>query len=268
MRQKAGGRNEMDDLQKERALELVEHLESAGMTCGLLVVRGTVVLGCPGAPYNDSPLMTFNETDLHNAAALDLLERKRMVTQTFPAAGSYEWESCVAKRAAGRTKSVVMLATPHLLNRVPANDETLGLEKCLRYLRDRLRPQIVMEEWSEEKGESVAKAFAGESNPALLWRNVGTPDQTQYRTFGCIKHPGYHGALKPYDPEHDPDAPWMEEYGPFENQQNRECRMAENVRAEMERYETGLFVLGRAHLHSVFGKLRCLGFKVVAFSWL
>jgi hypothetical protein len=59
----------------------------------------------------------------------------------------------------------------------------------------------------------------------------------------------------------------MYEYGPFENQENRERRMAENVSAEMEKYETGLFILGTAHLHSVFGKLQSLGFKVVAFSW-
>jgi hypothetical protein len=60
----------------------------------------------------------------------------------------------------------------------------------------------------------------------------------------------------------------MHEYGPFENQEAREKRMAENVEAEMAHYEAGLFVLGTAHLHSAFGKLRCLGFKVTAFYWL
>jgi hypothetical protein len=60
----------------------------------------------------------------------------------------------------------------------------------------------------------------------------------------------------------------MCEYGPFERQENRERRMAENVQAEMENYESGLFILGLAHLHSVFGKLHSLGFKITAFSWL
>ena len=93
--------------------------------------------------------------------------------------------------------------------------------------------------------------------------NVGTPDEPQYRTYdGYIKHPGYNGTL----PDYDPDGPWLNEYGPFENQENRERRMAENLRTEMENHETGLIILGTAHLHSVFGKLQCLGFRVVAFA--
>jgi len=74
----------VDDLHKKRARNLVEHLERAGMNCGLLAVQGTVVLRCPGSPYTQTPLMVFDETDLHNAVALDLLEKKTMVTHTFP----------------------------------------------------------------------------------------------------------------------------------------------------------------------------------------
>ena len=81
----------MDDSQEERARELVEQLEKAGMNCGLLAVQGTVVLRCPGAPYTDTPMMMFDETDLQNAVALDLLE-KRKVT------GSYEWEWYALKK--------------------------------------------------------------------------------------------------------------------------------------------------------------------------
>jgi hypothetical protein len=60
----------------------------------------------------------------------------------------------------------------------------------------------------------------------------------------------------------------MREYGPFEKEETRENRMAMNVQAEMENYETGPLILGLAHLHSVFGKVQSLGFKVTAFSWL
>jgi len=66
----------------------------------------------------------------------------------------------------------------------------------------------------------------------------------------------------------DPDAPSLSEYGPFENQEAREDGMAKNVQSAMEKYQTGLFLLGLAHLHSMIGKLRALGFKVTAFSWL
>ncbi len=91
----------MDDLHKKRAFELVEHLERAGMNCGLLAVQGTVVLRRPGSVCTDTPMM-FDETDLHNAVALDLLEKKTMVTQTYPPAGSYEWEWYVTKKATAK----------------------------------------------------------------------------------------------------------------------------------------------------------------------
>jgi len=160
-------------------------------------------------------------------------------------------------------KTVVMLGTAHLLYQVREDDRTAELQKCLDCLKRKLGTQVVLEEWSEKKKDSVAKAFAPKLG--LPWVNVGTPDEPQYWTCtGNVNYPGYNGAALP---EYDPYAPGMIEYGPFENQENRECRMVENVRAEMEKYETGLFILGTAHLHSLITKLRPLGFKVVAFSW-
>lgn len=69
---------------EKRARQLVDMLESAGLNCGLLVIRKTVVMRCPGSPYTDSPTM-YDEADLNNAIELNLLE-KRKVT------GGYEWE--------------------------------------------------------------------------------------------------------------------------------------------------------------------------------
>ena len=156
-------------------------------------------------------------------------------------------------------KTIVMLGTAHLL---PGNDRIAGLEKCLDYLICSFGAQVMMEEWSENQKESVVKSFAIKSEQQ--WANVGTPDEKQYWTYpGPINYPGYDGTL----PSYDPDAPGMYEYGPFENQENRERRMAENVRVVMEKYEIGLFILGTAHLHSLLGKLQSPDFKVVAFSW-
>src|SRR5271157_911025 len=131
-------------------------------------------------------------------------------------------------------KSVVLLATVHEFQKL-GNDRNPELEKRLAYLRSKLGAHIVMEEWSETQGESFAKGFAATSG--LPWANVGTPDETQYHTYncsGCVKYPGYDGTLKPYDPARDPNAPWMNEYGPFENQENRERRMATTVQTEMK----------------------------------
>jgi hypothetical protein len=79
----------MDDSQEGRARELVEELERVGGRCGLLAVQGSVVMRCPGAPYTDSPLMSFDETDLQNAIALDLLEKRKVKERTE---GKLEWE--------------------------------------------------------------------------------------------------------------------------------------------------------------------------------
>lgn len=168
-------------------------------------------------------------------------------------------------------KSVVILATVHEYQ-VLGNARNSELEKRLDYLISKFGAQIVMEEWSENQRECIAKGFATKLD--LHWANVGTPDEPEYRTYTKpINCPGYDGTLQL--PEFaDGDelqhwmAPEMDEYGPFENQEAREDRMTKNVQAETENYESGLFVLGLAHLHSIFGKLRSLGFKVTAFSWL
>jgi hypothetical protein len=158
-------------------------------------------------------------------------------------------------------KSIVMLATVHQYQML-RNDGNSELEKRLDYLRSKFSAQTVMEEWSEKKGESFAKAFATKSG--LHWANVGTPDEPQFRTYwGLIHYPGYNGTL-----QHDPHAPSLDEYGPFENQEGSENWMVKKVQVEMENYETGLFILGVAHLHSLFAKLRSLGFKVTGYSWL
>src|ERR1700674_4632988 len=80
----------MNGFKERPARKLVEQLESSGMNSGLLAVQGSVVLRCPGSPYTDTPMM-FDETDLQNAVALDLLE-KRKVT------GSFDWEWYVSRR--------------------------------------------------------------------------------------------------------------------------------------------------------------------------
>jgi hypothetical protein len=158
-------------------------------------------------------------------------------------------------------KSIVILATTHE-NQIVGNARSSGLEQRVDYFKSKLGVQIVMEEWSKKKGKSAAETFTNKSG--FPWANVGTPDEPQFRTYrGPVNYPGYDGTVPS-----DPDAPPLSEYGPFENQEAREDRMAKNVQSAMEKYQTGLFLLGLAHLHSMIGKLRALGFKVTAFSWL
>jgi hypothetical protein len=78
----------MDGSQEKRARKLVEMLKSAGEHHGLLVVQGNVVIR-DGVECADSPAM-FEETDLQNAIALDLLEERKV-------SGSVNWEWYVAR---------------------------------------------------------------------------------------------------------------------------------------------------------------------------
>jgi hypothetical protein len=67
----------------KRAREMVEMLRAAGMNCGLLVQQGVVVLRRPGSPYSDTPTK-YDETDLKNAIALNLIEERTV-------SGTLDW---------------------------------------------------------------------------------------------------------------------------------------------------------------------------------
>jgi hypothetical protein len=86
-----------------------------------------------------------------------------------------------------------------------------------------------------------------------------------FRTFtnATIDYPGHDGTLGPC-----PDAPPIREYGSLTNQENREVRMAQSIRTEMEEHNSGLLVVGFAHLHSMSMKLHAARFNVAAYSWL
>ena len=171
-------------------------------------------------------------------------------------------EEAIAEKSmhAKAMKTVVMLATFHEWQTL-GHDRNSALQERLAYLISKFGVQTVMEEWSE-KHESFAKAFA--TKTGLHWADVGTPLEPSFQTYyGPINFPGHDGTL-PYDP----DSPSLNEYGPFENQEARENYMANNIKAEMEGYKTGAFILGVAHLHSLLAKLRSYGFRVVAYSWL
>ena len=149
-------------------------------------------------------------------------------------------------------QTIVMLATVHEYQR-EVSIASSELQECLEVLSRKFGVEIVMEKWSEDVGRSVPQQM---KKFRLRWANVGTPNEERFQTY-----------TGPTDPLH-PEFPPMDKYGPFEKQEAREIQMAKNVQSEMEGHKTGLFVLGLAHLHSMFGRLRSLGFEVEAFSWI
>ncbi len=88
--QKVDVKGVMEAHLEKRARRLVDVLESAGSGCGLVVMQGTVVMRCPGAPYRDSPTR-YDEADLNNAIELNLLEKRKMMTSNRTGSSEWEW---------------------------------------------------------------------------------------------------------------------------------------------------------------------------------
>jgi hypothetical protein len=80
----------MDKYQEGRARKLVNQLERTGSDCGLVVVQGAVVTRFPGAPYTDTPT-AFDEIDLHNAVALNLLEQRKFTVGSVTGSVQSDW---------------------------------------------------------------------------------------------------------------------------------------------------------------------------------
>jgi len=75
---------------ERRARRLVDILGSGGSDCGLLAIKGTVVMRCPGEPFMDLPI-PYDEADLDNAIELNLLEKKKMRADTLTGSSGWEW---------------------------------------------------------------------------------------------------------------------------------------------------------------------------------
>src|SRR5713101_2394244 len=58
--------------------------------CGLLAIKGAVVMRCPGTPFTDLPI-PYDEADLNNAIELNLLEKKKMLIGSVTGSSGWEW---------------------------------------------------------------------------------------------------------------------------------------------------------------------------------
>ena len=112
--------------------------------------------------------------------------------------------------------------------------------------------QIILEEWNDDRGTSIASTLA---DKRLQWSSVGTPNTPEYDTSGYINFEPLRPVLT------------LPKY-PFETQEKREQFMVQRIKECMSRHERGLFVVGMDHLHSTMAKLRSAGFDVDAGSWL
>jgi len=75
-------------LSEQNARKLVAELRKAGANCGLLAVQGSLVMRGPGAPWSDTPMVSYDENVLLDAVALRLLEKQQMNVNGKP---GWEW---------------------------------------------------------------------------------------------------------------------------------------------------------------------------------
>ena len=157
------------------------------------------------------------------------------------------------------TKRLVIFGTSHDAQE-SGDGKNSELEQRLSYLAQMFAPTILMEEWTERRAPSFVCSFA--NRLGLAYKNVGTPQEEQFQTFyNPVNFPGHNGTLGPQC-----DAPFVCEYGPLDRQENRELRMAANIQNEMGDHQTGLFVVGLAHLGSISSKVHQAGFNVASYS--
>jgi hypothetical protein len=159
-------------------------------------------------------------------------------------------------------KRVIMLGTVHELQK-DGHFLNFKLKEILSYLIDKFGVGVLMEEWTTTQPPSFASTFA--QTRGIPWQNVGTEMRKPYLTYACppLNHPGHDGTLDP-----DTSAPSISEYGPLEAQEARELQITLNAKRELETSDSGLLLMGLAHLHSMALKLRSEGFDVIAYSWL
>jgi hypothetical protein len=158
-----------------------------------------------------------------------------------------------------REKKIVILAIAHEFQQI-GNPGNAKLEECVRYLGRKFKVQVVMEEWTEEQGPTIAAELVPKLG--LGFAKIGTPADEPFRTcWPQISHPAHDGTL-PYDP----DAPTiLHEYGPLDAQNAREQQMLRNIREKMEDYTGGIFIVGIAHTHSLHSQLVSRGFDVTTY---
>jgi hypothetical protein len=147
---------------------------------------------------------------------------------------------------------VVILATNHEIQEKDYNG-TSEFRTVLDYLLRVWQVEIVMEEWTSSKGQTVGQRFAIDNS--LRWFNVGTPSDAQFKTY-----------IPLYDPMEEPPMV-IHRYGPLEAHIKREDYMATRIQESMAGLNCGLFIVGLAHLHSMSERLLKSGFEVEGFSW-
>jgi hypothetical protein len=150
-------------------------------------------------------------------------------------------------------KKLVILGTRHQALEDGPSPE---FREALTLIIKQFNVQVIFEEWSTTRSESVCHHLAKEWG--LIWRDVGTPDLPEFKTDELDRALFNHQS---------PTGVMVNGYGPLEAQRAREELMVKNIGSFSNRWNYGLLVVGIAHLHSMMERLSP-SYVVEGFSWL
>ena len=135
-------------------------------------------------------------------------------------------------------KKLVIFGTRHWKK----SDMPIEIKNALELIVAKVKPGIVLEEWSMTQLEASGAATVSDSL-GIPWRSIGTPNEPGLATFGFERALDF------------PNSANIAQYGPFDVQEKRERIMRDNIVQEMAGSQNGLLVIGLAHLHSLSCKL-------------
>lgn len=134
-------------------------------------------------------------------------------------------------------KKLILFGTRHYTpEEIPAN-----IRDTLNTILDEFTPQVVLEEWSEIRGQSGASVVAAAHG--VTWKSIGTPPTEELKSYGAEEALDF------------PSSADIHRYGPLPIQEKREKLMCENIATAMSAYGTAVVVIGLGHLHSMMMKL-------------
>lgn len=105
------------------------------------------------------------------------------------------------------------------------------------------RPKIGLEEWSTTRQDRSGFKSVCDTK-GVPWADIGTPATEEYTTHDVTLALDFPGSAN------------IRQHGPFDIQESREELMRSNVISAMSAHDSGVLVVGVAHLHSMSMKLK------------
>ena len=134
-------------------------------------------------------------------------------------------------------KKLILFGTRHY----DATNLPESIRNTLNVIITEFTPEVVLEEWSVVRSQSGASAVA--QGRDVSWKSIGTPPTPELESYGndeALDHPMSAN---------------IQRYGPLNSQEKREKLLSKNIVNAMSAYETGVVVIGLAHLHSMMMRL-------------